>query len=413
MKGNMTREFNKQQRDDERGSFRNNSSNRYGEERSSRPARVRLNREMVDRAWENGAPRLHADYRARNTNGQPPRNNWRSNQYSSQNTPGGNGAYGNRQHPNSNHSQNFERGSNGYQKSRPYSPGGPRSGGDGSRFDSGPRSGNDGSRFDSGPRSGGDGSRFDNRRGYNNGSSYQSGNTRFDNGHDRHDGPSYRSNTRPYSRPAQENERGRRGAARHVSPKQEFNRDRGNFRRNDANVPREPGPPHPRYLSRPEVYHAREARRNEEYGQQFEGDYEQFAFDDTPQPSRRPERFPRHEHRSHNGHEEAPQRHVTRLPDGRVLKGSRPAQRKNAQFWTEINQETDEIVPHPEQPPAPAESMQDQAPVESGEDVQPSATHSAPAKKVRKRTTSTTKGKKTVDPNAPKPSQKGYKWPSS
>ena len=35
---------------------------------------------------------------------------------------------------------------------------------------------------------------------------------------------------------------------------------------------------------------------------------------------------------------------MTRLPDGRVLKGPRPAQRKNAQFWTGIANETEELV---------------------------------------------------------------------
>src|SRR5205823_9616036 len=72
----MTRDFSKQRRDDERPSSRNSSSGRYGEERSPRPARPRLNREAVDRAWENGAPQNHADYRGgRNSNrhGQPPR----------------------------------------------------------------------------------------------------------------------------------------------------------------------------------------------------------------------------------------------------------------------------------------------------------------------------------------------------
>jgi hypothetical protein len=35
---------------------------------------------------------------------------------------------------------------------------------------------------------------------------------------------------------------------------------------------------------------------------------------------------------------------VTRLPDGRVLKGSRPAQRKNAQFWTEVAEDTEDLL---------------------------------------------------------------------
>src|SRR5205085_11693732 len=105
----MTRDFSKQRRDDERPSSRNSSSGRYGEERSPRPARPRLNREAVDRAWENGAPQNHADYRAsRNNNnsrnGQPPRDSRRrdsqfdhpSTQHSS-NRPNRPGNYGSHQ----------------------------------------------------------------------------------------------------------------------------------------------------------------------------------------------------------------------------------------------------------------------------------------------------------------------------
>src|SRR6266487_5208701 len=96
----MTREYNKQRRDDSRPSFRNRSSNNYGDERAPRPARPRLNREIVDRAWESGAQHAHADYRPRSSNGQPPRgnngprNNWHNQQpseySSSQNGHGGN-----------------------------------------------------------------------------------------------------------------------------------------------------------------------------------------------------------------------------------------------------------------------------------------------------------------------------------
>ena len=80
-KGIMTRDFNKQRRDDMRPSSREQSSNRYGDERSPRPARPRLNRKSVDRAWESGAPSHHADYRTRSNNGnrgQAPRNDWRN-----------------------------------------------------------------------------------------------------------------------------------------------------------------------------------------------------------------------------------------------------------------------------------------------------------------------------------------------
>src|SRR6266849_2573820 len=77
----MTRDFNEQRRYDRYSSSRNQSSGRSGEERTPRPARPRLNRQTVDRAWESGARRDHADYRTRSNNEQPPRSNHRRNQY--------------------------------------------------------------------------------------------------------------------------------------------------------------------------------------------------------------------------------------------------------------------------------------------------------------------------------------------
>src|SRR5258708_38952409 len=114
----MTREFDKQRRDDSRPSFRKPSSGRNGEERTPRPARPRLNRETVDRAWESGAQQQHADYRPRSNS------NWRSNQqseYSSQNGRSGGRPYGNRQDGNQDSSRRFERTPNGGQGSRSQS----------------------------------------------------------------------------------------------------------------------------------------------------------------------------------------------------------------------------------------------------------------------------------------------------
>src|SRR5512142_2504637 len=61
----MTKDFNNQRREDPEADSRGSSSRRFEEERPSRPARPRLNRAMVDRAWENGARQNHADYRTR------------------------------------------------------------------------------------------------------------------------------------------------------------------------------------------------------------------------------------------------------------------------------------------------------------------------------------------------------------
>src|SRR5579885_1870636 len=61
----MTRNFSNRRRDDMRPTSRTTSSGRYREEQSSRPARPRLSRDAVDRAWENGATRTYADYHPR------------------------------------------------------------------------------------------------------------------------------------------------------------------------------------------------------------------------------------------------------------------------------------------------------------------------------------------------------------
>src|SRR2546429_9498427 len=98
----MTRDFNNQRREYPQSDSRGSSSRRFEKERPSRPARPRLNRDMVDRAWENGARQNHADYRSRDdTRNQQPRDNKRRNQYSdqpsAQNSRNNRKPYGNRQ----------------------------------------------------------------------------------------------------------------------------------------------------------------------------------------------------------------------------------------------------------------------------------------------------------------------------
>src|SRR2546421_3635028 len=143
-KGNMTRVYNKQPRDDMRPSSRNQPPNRAGDERSPRPPRPRLSRETVDRAWKSGAPIQHADYRTRSSNGQPSRNSWRNNQQSEHSSAqngrrpygpnGPNGPHGNNQ----GNQRNFER--------TPNSNFGPRP----QPFGAGPNRSND-QRFNSRP----------------------------------------------------------------------------------------------------------------------------------------------------------------------------------------------------------------------------------------------------------------------
>src|SRR5215831_6842623 len=101
-KGHMTRDFNNQRREDPQSNSRGSSSRRFEEERPSRPARPRLNRDMVDRAWENGARQNHADYRTRSdSKTHSTRDNRRPNQhtnrYSAQTSSNSRKPYGNRQ----------------------------------------------------------------------------------------------------------------------------------------------------------------------------------------------------------------------------------------------------------------------------------------------------------------------------
>jgi hypothetical protein len=123
---------------------------------------------------------------------------------------------------------------------------------------------------------------------------------------------------------------------------------------------------------------------------------------------------------------EPEERHVTRLPDGRVLKGPRTVQRKEAQFWTGIADDTEdllkqiEIIEGPETAEAskaPGE-MQDDAVQESPADVE---TGAKAVRKPRSRAASAIarnkkdlKKEKAVKPRSsgPRPSQHGYKWPT-
>ena len=427
LKGNMTREFNKQRRDGSRPPFRNSSSSQPGDERSSRPARPRLNREMVDRAWENGATRTHADYHPRSSNGQSQStsNNWRNNQRSgnsSQQTPGGRKPYGqgqdnydrnnsqrsdrpysNQQGPNSHSSSAnryngngadrpgidsrrpfsgnpsnprerqenrppYERGSGNrppYERgpvsrgpdnrppyehrpdNRPPYERGPVSRGPGSRppYERGPVSRGPGSRppYERGPVSRGPGSRPPYERGPvsrgpGNRPPYERGPVSRGPGNR----PPYERGSAP--RGPEGMAPGTRGAARYERPERDSQRGKNDSHRgNPTRPPQDEAqrPPNPRWLSRPEVRQARDVQRQQEHDEQFEGDYEQF---DAQEASKRSEPVERGSNHRHSRNDDNADRHVTRLDDGRVLKGSRPAQRKNAQFWTEINEDTSKLV---------------------------------------------------------------------
>jgi hypothetical protein len=317
----MTREFNKQRRDAMRPSSRRTSSSRHGDGRPARPARPRLNRETVDRAWESGAQQQHADYRPRSSNGPSPRrhNNQRSEYSSSQNSRGGNRSYGNQQD----------------QRPRSRSFDSDRRTSDSPRFQDRERR-----RYSDEPNGPGARPRFQDRepRHHSDESNGPGTQPRF-----RNDVPSRGRSSQFHDREQRDShqrdgdyrDRSPRGPARDTrrsySPEQHER-----FSRNRQPQDTQPGRRSDRPLAR------RDDTSRPRDREQFEGDYEHLG-DDTPH---RPRHSEGHPPRSKRESDETPELHVTRLPDGRVLKGSRPAQRKNAQFWTEVAEETEELLDH-------------------------------------------------------------------
>ncbi len=467
----MTRDFNKPKRDDSRPAFRNASPNRNRDERSPRPARPRLNRETVDRAWESGAQQQHADYHPRSSGGQYGRPQGQGQQRNS----GWRNPSNNQQ---SGYSSQNERGG-----SRPYN----------SRPDN----------------------YRDNRQGPGNyRDDRDSRDTRDTRDAPRNfDRPYQPSNTpnRPMSGPPRRDFGGPRPADRRDSfngaPRREGDtrppfQDRGNQRR-DVGRPdrpptrntygdrtqREAPAPSPRWQTRPSEQRNIIARgpertterRPSEGRERFEGDYERFEerparpndrpfsgnrdaqsrpakpfggkhdaqsrpdrpFDGSRGPQGRPDRH------SEDKNEVQPERHVTRLPDGRVLKGPRPVQRREAQFWTDVTENTSELMSRvtdkkvgdtdtnsqenltdanvtvPALPQTelltidnmdavdalailPDEVFAEEASAEIGE---ASSTEEAP-KKRRPRVASAVARTKKPRSSGPKPSQRGFKWPA-
>ncbi len=420
----MTREFNKQRRDDTRPSFRDRSSNAHEEERSSRPGRTRLNRETVDRAWESGAQHTHADYHPRNNNGQSPRNNWRNNQQPSEYSPSQNGHAGNRpyntrQEHYRDNPRSFEHSSdNSYgprnPRARSFGPNTPnRQDYDNSR----PRYGNSrpgeqrpygnsrpGEQRPYGERPPGPGARHD----------YRQDSGRPGSRNDRFQGQDQgRDNRRPY---AERNERPFSQERRGPGGQQHYSQRSGPDTRN------------PRWQSRtwtrqasPEEQQEHSSRAS--YNEQFEGDYERFNNKensseqrDPAQRGSRPEGTPLR-NRPRREHEEAspaPEQHVTRLPDGRVIKGPRPIQRQEARFWTEVAKDTDGLVGHIQ---AEEKAVDETQKGEVDEAVSDAA--DKPSKKARTHSASATvRGRKAGAAKEktrgikPKPSQRGFKWPA-
>jgi hypothetical protein len=248
----MTRDFNKQQRNDryayqapyQHPSFRSTPSNsvpsnRHGNGRPLRSSRPRLNRETVDRAWREGAQHSHADYHPRgatNSPSQPRRGYQRPENPTPFNKPGNS----NHRHFDRDSARRFEQ--NSHHAQAPHSP-------------------------------------------------------------------SFPAGERPTSR----------------------------------RMPTNPAYPETRQ-PRFERGHARTWQHDE----QFEGDYERFTgYDEVNERRsngyRQPLRARQNEVPARRGYRS--ERQGTMPPsDGRVVKGSRPAQRKNARFWEEVTSDADQLL---------------------------------------------------------------------
>lgn len=402
----MTRNFKQSRRDDEQPNSRRYSG-RYEGEQSPRPARPRLNRASVDRAWESGAPQRHHDYRTRDTN------NTRGAQPRQQGQPyrANRGQYSPNDSPSAPNGRNYRKPSFQRQENRQYDDRQPRRYGDSRPYDSGQRS-YDERPYGARPRFSPDREQGERRPSYREQERNPPGRPYPQRRNDERD-QAPRDYNRPnrYERSSGPNRQYRQGGRR---------TDTGNARN-----PRFEGEPrtdsryarNPRAESRPERFSRSLYRPADNTGEElFEGDYERFNAD---------------ENTAHGD-----ERHVTRLPDGRVLKGSRKEQREAAAFWTGVDQETQELIPHvePEQLPengkedvpakrsvtrkkAEGRTARSQAPKAPKTPKAPKATGttarrvSATAGESRaKKSTAKHKSAKTTA-SGTQPSKRGYKWP--
>lgn len=478
----MTRDFNNQRRDDMRPSSREQSSSRNGDERSPRPTRPRLNRETVDRAWESGAPAQHADYRTRGNNGnrgQAPRNNWSGNSHNGPNRQGGQyparnnrPSYGDRPAD----PRRFDGPANGSQRpsSRPFDANSTNRRYEGNRPDSdrtphAPRTPRPEYRDQSRP--------YEPRPSYrDNGQrdGFQRRNTNYS------DRPNYSDRSDRFERGQRPFDHNNHGDANQYGgrPARSFDRDTrapGNNYRDtrsprNAERPETPDTRHPRWQSRPFAQRDSADRREQNSFQQperFKGDYERFnGPEERPRfaghPSHKYDTGKNRRYESNKPKPEKKELHVTPLPDGRVLKGPRPVQRKNAEFWTDIAQNTDELldgvneVATPDEQVSAAQEQQtgdgagaqellthdndaaQEAPTDDSIVAQASLTHDNPvvqkqtvaregtlptAAKPRKRAaTAASRSKKASEKQkgaqpktngpVPRPSRRGFKWPT-
>jgi hypothetical protein len=422
----MTRDFSNQRQDDRRPSSRHTSSGNFREERPSNSQRPRLSRDTVDRAWENGANRTHADYHPRQTPNTPPaqRQGRPSSGFERSQPSQNRRPYEARQDNYRGPSAGSPR--PGYQQRRPMSPGdSPR------RFEEpGQRTPASPSGFNNerGPRERDQRGPSPNYQDRNRPGQYQDERTpRF---RPAGPGPAPRNNYRPENRPGsfEQNERDQQNFARGPRPANPGNstpRDAYNPRwqsrpavqrsyqaeQNEYQAPRRDYPPAQREPQGPRPGY-RERSYERPATEQFEGDYERFnTYENRPTGERRQPAY------------EPP---VTKLPDGRVLKGPQQVQRKQARFWNNATDETETLVPRQSAAPEHAETA-----AETDTSDRPVTRPARPSKPRALKTVQTTrptptmKSKHTAKVNRKKnqphsaqgpvvrPSQRGYKWPAS
>jgi hypothetical protein len=202
-----------------------------------------------------------------------------------------------------------------------------------------------------------------------------------------------------------------------TSPQREpFSRDRRNGPPQQAQYNNQ----NPRWQSRPTAQSEHGApQRERPAGRpvkgQFEGDYEHFDASDKQELTS--QNTPPYE------------KHVTRLADGRVLKGPRTVQRQQATFWSEVANETETLISKVED----AEKVEDtqEQPIAQPQELSQPVTKPATARKQPGRKARTVKTVKTARAGSAssqagketgekkkvrgivmRPSQHGFKWPA-
>jgi hypothetical protein len=363
----MTREFKKQRRDDSRPSLRPTRFNGHKAERFARQDHPRLNRETVDRAWESGARHHHADYLPRDVSGRTARNGRynRSDRQDAEQASFQRGRTNKNRTMNSNHPGPHQDASRGTK-----------------RHSAEPRMNN---RRDGSDESFNANSRSRNYRAASPARVSRESQT-----------PYRERQGRGKTWPRDTRETHDASASHHQA---QPTRTRSSTRRGSQG---RQSPP-------PSAQQNGKERRNgfapqQSTSEMFEGDYERFT---STKESRQSSKAKGPQKRDHTRkHLEAQESHVTRMPDGRTLKGSRSSQRQQAQFWTDVTEETNALLENVHIPTPAQETDAAEEPEQATRSPQLRTRTANNAARQRKSSASDSQGK------IPRPSQRGFKWPT-